>query len=301
MAEPELRHLRSFLAVAAELNFTRAAARLHLAQPALSAQIRQLEQHLGVRLFERNTHEVRITEAGQALREQLEPALTAVGRAMEAAQRAGDGTRGRITLAHSASSGYDTVPTLLAVVRVELPDLRVDAFVLDTPAIPAAVASGTVDIAVARYCERMDGLRYEVLRTEPQGVLLSEAHPLATAEALRVDDLAGHALRVPDRRVAPGRHDALIALLRARAVVPELVVDEVRFDPGHTRIRSGELIGITTPTVLQATSGLRWVPLLDAPTVDTELVFRVAAPPTALRAFVPACRRCRDHQRWTSA
>ena len=87
--EPEVRQLRYFLAVAEELNFTRAAERLQIAQPALSAQIRQLEAQLGVRLLERTTRSVTLTDAGRAIPEQGPGALASLSRVWEAARRAG--------------------------------------------------------------------------------------------------------------------------------------------------------------------------------------------------------------------
>jgi hypothetical protein len=110
---PEARLLRYFLAVADELNFTRAAERLGIAQPALSAQIRQLEAQLGVQLLERTTRSVRLTDAGRAVHDRGPAALAALEDVWEAARRAGRGETGRLRIAYSASAGYDTAPRLV--------------------------------------------------------------------------------------------------------------------------------------------------------------------------------------------
>src|SRR4051794_5324625 len=115
--EPEARLLRYFLAVAKELNFTRAAETLGIAQPALSAQIRQLETQLGVQLLERTTRSVRLTEAGEIVRERGPAALAALAGVWDAARRAGRGEAGRLRLAYSPSSGYETAPRLVEALR----------------------------------------------------------------------------------------------------------------------------------------------------------------------------------------
>src|SRR5688572_22101306 len=108
----ELRHLRYFIAVAEELNFSRAAQRLHMAQPPLSAAIRQLERELGVDLFVRTTREVRLTDAGRAFLRGARRTLADADRAAEDAKRAAAGELGRLRLAYSWSTRFETLPTL---------------------------------------------------------------------------------------------------------------------------------------------------------------------------------------------
>src|SRR3954464_11316023 len=103
----ELRHLRSFIAVAEELNFTRAAARLHLAQPALSAHVRQLEERIGMQLLERTTRRVSLTPAGGALLEAAPGALAAVDAAVASARAAGAGETGELVVGLMATSALD--------------------------------------------------------------------------------------------------------------------------------------------------------------------------------------------------
>src|SRR5215211_7136078 len=114
---PEVRLLRYFLAVADELNFTRAAEQLGIAQPALSAQIRRLEAQLDVRLLERTTRSVQLTDAGRIVHERGPAALAALERVWEAAQRAGRGETGRLRVAYSRSAGYQTAPAVVRAVR----------------------------------------------------------------------------------------------------------------------------------------------------------------------------------------
>src|SRR5262245_2021554 len=109
---PELRHLRYFVAVAEELNFSRAAERLHMAQPPLSVAIRQLEQELGASLFVRTTHEVRLTEAGAAFLSGARRTLDEAQAAVTAAQRAAAGELGSLRVGYHWSARFETLPAL---------------------------------------------------------------------------------------------------------------------------------------------------------------------------------------------
>ena len=109
---PELRHLRYFIAVAEELNFRRAAERLHMAQPPLSAAIRQLEQELGVELLARTTREVHLTDAGRGFLAGAHRTLAELERAASDAQRAAAGELGRLCVAFSWSARFETLPTI---------------------------------------------------------------------------------------------------------------------------------------------------------------------------------------------
>lgn len=300
--EPELRHVRSFLAVAHELNFTRAAARLHVAQPALSKRISQLERHVGAPLFERTTRDVRLTAAGEVLRSAVAPALVALDAALGAAVDAA-GAGQSVVLAHSASCGYETVPMVMAALRTAFPQVAVDARMLATDAVPGLVAAGEADVGLLQAYGGEGpvpgGVHVELLRREPQGVLMARTHALADRAVVRVADLAGQAVRVPARSLAPARYDSTVALLASRGVEARLVVDEVRFDPAMTRIRSGELIGITARSAAIG-SDVHWARLTDAPRVSTDLLVRDQESRPGVRHLVEVARGCRERHRWLS-
>ena len=136
---PELRRLRYFVAVATERNFTRAAERLHVAQPALSRQVRLLERELGVELLRRTTHEVTLTDAGRFLLERAPGVLSANDDLWRAVEGFAAGGRGSVILGYGTSSGYETAPRLLEAVAAELPALEVTARVMATGEILDAV------------------------------------------------------------------------------------------------------------------------------------------------------------------
>src|SRR5438874_2617399 len=119
----ELRHLRYFVAVAEELNFSRAAQRLHMAQPPLSVAIRQLEQELGIELLERTTHAVKLTDAGRTLLEGTGRIFAELEHTVTATRRAAAGELGTLRVAFSWSARFETLPAIARAFRVQHPDV----------------------------------------------------------------------------------------------------------------------------------------------------------------------------------
>lgn len=265
LMEPEARLLRYFLAVAAELNFTRAAEALGIAQPALSAQIRQLEAQLDVRLLERTTRSVQITDAGRVVQEQGPAALAALAGVWEGARRAGRGETGRLRVAYSPSAGYETVPTLVGAVRDRYPGVEVIAEVLPTPDIVRAVRDGRVDVGLARTPAAADGVRLRTLRREPLGALVPADHPLAAHREVDLDAVAEYPILLHSRAANPTRFDFVRELFGRSGLEPRFVEPPVAFDPTQRMIREGRAIGLVGSSSADALSeGLRWVPLADS-------------------------------------
>jgi DNA-binding transcriptional LysR family regulator len=185
----ELRHLRAFVAVAEELNFTRAAARLHLAQQALSAQIRQLEALLGTPLFVRTTRRVELTGAGRALLERAPALLANVEEALDSAVTAGRGETGELTVGLLATASLDFTPRLLRAFAEELPEVSVSVrnFSFDDPS--GGVRSGQADVALVWLPFADEGLACERLFDDARVAVLAADHPLAERPELTVEDL----------------------------------------------------------------------------------------------------------------
>ena len=190
MDQVELRELRYFIAVAEELNFTRAAARLGLAQPPLSAAIGKLERKLGVRLLERTSRRVTLTPAGAVLLEQGRITLEAAGAAVERARRAGT-QPGRLTVAVKPGTGTDLLKTIMQRCA-EHPWMPQVHLLFGHPGGPAAaVRDGAADVAILRAPFDQRGLDTELLLTEPRVAVLPAGHRLAGRAGLCRADLAG--------------------------------------------------------------------------------------------------------------
>ena len=190
MDDVEVRELRYFIAVAEDLNFTRAAERLGMAQPPLSVAIGKLERKLGVRLLERTSRRVALTEAGQTLLDQGRIAVEGLAAAVERARRRG-AEPDRLTVAVKAGGGTALLRkiTRRCARDPRLPEVRLLFGHADGPG--GAVRSGAADVAVLRMPFDRRGLDAEVLLAEPRVAVLPADHRLAGRRRLRRADLAG--------------------------------------------------------------------------------------------------------------
>src|SRR6476660_7505310 len=170
--EPRL--LRYFLAVAEELHFGRAAARLYISQPSLSNQIHKLERTLGTDLFVRTSRQVERTPAGGALLEEAPLALGALERAAERARLAGAGIAGTVRLGYAPMAGYETLAAILTAVEHDSPNVTVVASELFSAEVPGRVLAGELDVGLALHPEPTRGVPSEPLPTEPHVLLVSQ-------------------------------------------------------------------------------------------------------------------------------
>jgi DNA-binding transcriptional LysR family regulator len=190
MDEVEMRELRYFIAVAEELNFTRAAARLGMAQPPLSAAIGKLERKIGLPLLERTSRRVRLTPAGAVLLEQGRIAVEGVGAAIERARRTGtQASRLIIAVKPGAATGLLKEIMQRCARDPQMPQLHI---LFGHPGGPAAsVRCGAADVAILRAPFDQHGLDTELLLVEPRVAVLPAGHRLARLRELRRADLAG--------------------------------------------------------------------------------------------------------------
>jgi DNA-binding transcriptional LysR family regulator len=228
----ETRELAYFLAVADELHFGRAAARLGIAQPALSRTVRQLERRLGVTLLERTSRAVSLTEAGRVLRREARVALEAVSAAALRAQRAG-APAPRLILAMKPGGDAGLLPALLAACERESGALPVEGACGASPSCMLREGQADAALLLATPGE-LDGLDAEILLTEAPVAVLPAAHPLARRASLQMADLAGENLhRKPAdpaamKSISELMH--LIALGRKVAVLPRVLTRPLRDD-----------------------------------------------------------------------
>src|SRR2546430_3336262 len=210
----ELRHLRYFAAVAEELNFSRAAERLHMAQPPLSAAIRQLEQELGTQLLLRTTREVRLTDAGRMFLDGARRTLAELERATVDAQRVGAGDLGRVRVAFSWSARFQTLPAIGRAFRASHPDVALLTEEMWNARMLPALRSGAIDVAISLCPEIASEFSYETMRSEPIVALLTETHPLAGEHALELKALEADRFLLFPRELAPRLYDFMVGLCR---------------------------------------------------------------------------------------
>ncbi len=209
---PELRHLRAFLAVAQELNFTRAAERLHMAQQAVSKSVAQLEAELGVELLERTSREVRLTEAGEALRADAREVVSAADAAFTRARDYGRGLAGALRIGSTPAVGPRVLRDALRELHRDAPELSIALRELRPGEIARSLRDGAADVVLARTSAGAPKLERVTLRPSPAALVVPVAHRL-TGEA-SLADLDGERLYTWSR---PGTAytDLLVGLCRA--------------------------------------------------------------------------------------
>ncbi|AEN08080.1 DNA-binding transcriptional LysR family regulator [Streptomyces sp. DvalAA-21] len=194
MTDLDLRLVRYFTAVASHLHYGRAAAELHIAQPSLSRQIRQLETQVGARLLDRTRQGTRLTEAGESFLPHARGLLRSAERAAAAARAAAEPTR--ITVGYTA--GLIVTPAVRDV-RHRHPDADVRTLHLEWNEPREALLDRRVDAAVTRLPLRTDGLDVTVLYDEPKLLLVPARHRLAGRESVTLDDIEEEPIpRFPD-------------------------------------------------------------------------------------------------------
>jgi DNA-binding transcriptional LysR family regulator len=221
----ELRHLRYFVAVAEELHFSRAAKRLHMAQPPLSQQIRKLEQYIGHPLFARNSRIVALTQAGEMLLERSRYLLRRLEDDLETVRRVGRGEIGTLTVGFIGSAMLTVLPALIGRYRKRFPKVDLRLRELTTSSLVDAIRQGAVDLGFLRDASPTEGLMVEQVIAERFVVALAETHPLASRKQVSLAQLKGEPLILFARELGPTAWDKTIALCETSGFRPAIVQD----------------------------------------------------------------------------
>ena len=274
----ELRHLRYFVAVAEELHFSRAAERLHVAQPAVSEQVRKLEEELGVRLLNRTKREVSLTDEGAVLLSEARRVLQRVDIARLAIHDLRDRGAARLRVGYTPASLPTSVPRALQRLSASIKGLEATlepGFGLE---LIAAVRDERLDAAIVSLPAPTAGLRTTELGQERAVAALPVRHRHAIRPAIRLDQMAPERIVVLPREASRPFYDAVLAACRSAALSPSLV--ETRgtcLEPALLAVASGAGIGLLPQSVTArySTPGVRFVPLDgEQPAVSTGIVTR---------------------------
>lgn len=222
----ELRHIRYFLALAAEGNFTRAAANLGIGQPPLSQQIKDLENEVGVQLFHRVPHGAELTVAGEAFLAEAKTAVDAAEKAKLAAQRANRGEIGRLSLGFTASSAFNSIVTAtIRDFRDHWPGVLLSLTEMNTNALMERLIRGEIDAAFIRPgLEDTRDVRLKRFADEPMMIALPARHPLVARDHVPIAALAGEPFILFPRMVGLSLYDDIVAACREAGF--ELVVTQ---------------------------------------------------------------------------
>lgn len=221
----ELRHLNYFIAVAEELHFGRAAARLHMAQPPLSQQIRRLEEELGVILFERGQRrQVRLTDAGVAFLREARLVVSQAEQATLAAQRAARGLEGHLTVGFVGSVALHILSPLMHAFRRRYPDIELSLRELRSHEQIQALNSEQIQVGLLRpVSEGCPGIHLDPLLQEELLAVLPESHPLAARSRVDLAVLAREPVILPPRDGGCGTlHDLVLQVCQREGYTPRI-------------------------------------------------------------------------------
>ena len=218
----ELRHLKYFVAVAEELHFGRAAARLGIAQPPLSQQIQRLESQIGAQLFRRNRRHVELTASGALLLPEARSLLRHAEHVAQRVRQAERGDAGTVHLGFVSSAAHEVLPRLLRALRERAPGIVVEPDELATSEQIAALDDGSLDVGVVRVPLLAPGLAMHPLITEPLVAALPDFHPLAGRKRIALSALADEPFVLWARRHNHMFHDMVIAACTDAGFRPQI-------------------------------------------------------------------------------
>src|SRR5690348_11319775 len=225
----ELRHLEYFVALAEELNFSRAAKRLYITQPSLSQQIQSLEKEIGVQLLQRTKRSVRLTEAGQLFLEEAYRALDQVQQAVHTAQRADRGEIGQLTIGFVGSSAYGFLPTVIRTFRERFPEVALILRERTTVEQIQMLRDGQIQVGFLRPPILDETLQQTVVQQEPFLVALPKTHPQASVPHVPLPALANESFILVPYKLAPGLYTQMTNMCMQAGFQPRMVQEAIQF------------------------------------------------------------------------
>jgi DNA-binding transcriptional LysR family regulator len=219
----EFRHLRYFVAVAEELHFGRAAARLHLSQPPLSQQIRTLEEELGLKLFSRDRRRVELTHAGTVFLKEARQILSQMEHAAEAARRAGRGQIGPLVVACGPLATQTVLPMILKTFRKEHPEVDLSVKESNGHDLIDVLQQKQADVGLFIPEFTSDRLHRQSCLTLPLVAALPKDHPLASRRRIQMRQLANEPFVLFSHRRAVGFYDHIVGVCERGGFTPNIV------------------------------------------------------------------------------
>jgi DNA-binding transcriptional LysR family regulator len=292
----ELRHIRYFVAVAEELNFRRAAERIHVSQPSLSAQIRQLEKEIGAKLLNRNTHQVSLTAAGHYFLESCRQILRDSEDAIHTTHRISTGRIGHLSIGFVGSLGNDLLPRILRVFHGKFPEVKLNLLEMDTSEQIKQLNARALDAGLMGLGlpASTPDLQLTLIDEEPLMAVLPENHRLLQKNpaSLPVSALAEEYFYLAERESAPLYNPWIFVLCQQAGFTPRIIQEKGRHAAVLCYIAAG--LGVTIlPAQFAGTAvtGVRFIPLKPpAPAYRYYLAWPSKNPPVALAQFVKTAK-----------
>ncbi|BBU32921.1 LysR family transcriptional regulator (plasmid) [Burkholderia sp. THE68] len=273
----ELRHLRYFVAVAEERNFTRAAQRLHIAQPPLSRQIQQLEETLGVQLFERNSRPLKLTETGKFFYSHAVQLLAQTAELESMTRRVGNIERS-LSVGFVGSTLYGMLPKIIRRFRDENATVELSLHEMSTMDQIRALKDGRIDVGFGRIRHEDANIRRVILREEQMIVALPVGHPLSLAKpVLALRDLINETLIIFPKAPRPSYADQVLSAFQDRALAPRKIYEVRELQIALGLVAAGEGISIVPSSVYGLKRDDVSYKELDDPTLVSPIIMSMRA------------------------
>ncbi|WP_414569884.1 LysR family transcriptional regulator [Nostoc sp. CCY 9925] len=285
----ELRHLRYFIAVAEELHFSRAAERLHIAQPPLSQQIQQLEAQLGVELFHRKTkRQVQLTEAGQVFLQEAYQLLAQLQKAIEVTQKIGRGEKGQLRIGFTSLVTYNLLPVILRQFREQFPEVELILQELTTTEQERSLQENRIHVGFAHPPLEDNTLNQKCIQQETLIVALAETHFLTEQEKISVRSLINENFIMFPRHLGSGLYDQIVSLCQQGNFSPKVTQEAIQMQTIIGLVSAGMGIAIVPSSLqnLQRTGVVYRSFEEKTPLVETAIVWREEDMAPVLREFL---------------
>lgn len=285
----ELRHLRCFCAVAEELHFARAAERLHIEQSPLSRAIKELEEDLGVRLFDRNTRSTQLTRAGKLFLEHMPRIFTALQQARDSAKAAANGFHSQLRIALSDGVTPTCFSALLAFCRQEEPEIEIRLTEVPLSQQIKGLRDDLYDVGFAQLDDAGDGLVAEPIWHDPLMVAIPVRHPLLAYKRVPLDEVLRYPLALGDAKTCEGHARQVDRVLRRLNQEPLIAERVGSFDLMMTLVSAGFALGLAGASQIAASHEPSVVarPLAGGSYLLTTYLLRVGGEPSdALARFI---------------
>jgi DNA-binding transcriptional LysR family regulator len=241
----ELRHIRSFLSIAETLHFGRTAELIHISQPALSLQIRALEEDVGVRLFERNRRKTTLTAAGAAFRDDAATALSQLEQAIRRVRLAASGKLGLLRIGFVSTAGTEIVPNIVRQFRKSNPEVEFSLRNILTAEQVQMLESGSLDVGFLRLpIGGHSALDVVTVHRERFVLVVPSSHKLAERKRVRLREVVGEDFVMYERTYAPGFHDLIYGIFRDARIAPNVSQTAVEIPMLISLVASGMGISI---------------------------------------------------------
>jgi DNA-binding transcriptional LysR family regulator len=284
----ELRHLKYFVAVAEELHFGKAAKKLNIAQPPLSQQIMNLEEELGIKLFDRSKRKIEMTTAGSHFLKEARQVLLHVEQAAETARRIHGGKAGRLVVGFVGSVIHTFLPEGLRLFRERFPDVELDLHEINTAEQIALLHAKRIDVGFL-YTSAQDAiLASRTLTLAPLMAVLHNKHPLSGRKSVNIRELANEPFIANTRSSEPVVRDAFISLCHSSGFSPRIAQEAGQVQTVLGLVASG-LGACLLPDFIKniRRPGVQYIPLSGSPpAVKLAVVWRSDNPSILVKSFV---------------